>query len=73
MAASGVEDTSGQNRHGFRLDDLIIDVGTADNEFDIFQNMTAAEVQRVAKTYFTPQSRMVLTVMPRGQRPGGDQ
>ena len=47
------------------------DIGTADGEFDIFQNMTAAEVQRVAKTYFTPQSRMVLTVMPRGQRPTG--
>jgi len=49
------------------------DIGTADGEFDIFQNMTAADVQRVAKTYFTPQSRMVLTVMPRGQRPGGGQ
>jgi zinc protease len=51
------------------------DVATADNEFDIFQNITAADVQRVAKTYFTPQSRMVLTIMPRGQRPaaGGGQ
>ncbi|BCS32750.1 peptidase M16 [Luteitalea sp. TBR-22] len=49
------------------------DVGTADGEFDIFQKMTAADVQRVAKTYFTPQSRMVLTVMPRGQRSGGGQ
>ena len=44
------------------------DIGTADNEFDIFQNITAADVQRVAKKYFTPQSRMVLTIMPRGQR-----
>jgi len=49
------------------------DIATADGEFDIFQNMTAADVQRVARTYFTPQSRMVLTVMPRGQRPGGVQ
>jgi zinc protease len=49
------------------------DVDTADGEFDIFQKMTTADVQRVARTYFTPQSRMVLTVMPRGQRPGGDQ
>ncbi len=47
------------------------DVGTADGEFDIFQNITAADVQRVARTYFTPQTRMVLTVMPRGQRPAG--
>jgi len=49
------------------------DIGTADGEFDIFQNMTAADVQRVAKKYFTPQSRMVLTVMPRGQRTGENQ
>jgi zinc protease len=47
------------------------DIGTADGEFDIFQNMSAADVQRVARTYFTPESRMVLTVMPRGQRPAG--
>ncbi|MGI8672627.1 MAG: M16 family metallopeptidase, partial [Luteitalea sp.] len=45
------------------------DIGTADGEFDIFQNITAADVQRVATTYFTPQSRLVLTVLPRGQRP----
>ena len=47
------------------------DIGTADGEFDIFQHMTAADVQRVAQTYFTPKSRMVLTVMPRGARPAG--
>ena len=41
------------------------DIGTADGEFEIFQNMTAADVQRVARTYFTPQTRVVLTVMPR--------
>ncbi len=49
------------------------DIATADGEFDIFQKMTAADVQRVARKYFTPQSRMVLTVMPRGQRPAGGQ
>ncbi len=49
------------------------DVGTADGEFDIFQKMTVEDVQRVARTYFTPQTRMVLTVMPRGQRPVGDE
>ena len=36
------------------------DITTADGEFDIFQNMTAADVQRVAKTYFTPERRVVL-------------
>jgi zinc protease len=49
------------------------DISTADGEFDIFQNMTAADVQRVARTYFTPQTRVVLTVMPRGARGNGGQ
>lgn len=47
------------------------DIKTADGEFDIFMNVTAADVQRVAKTYFTPQTRMILTVMPKtGDKPG---
>jgi zinc protease len=40
------------------------DITTADGEFDIFQNITAGDVQRVARTYFTPESRLVMTVMP---------
>jgi zinc protease len=44
------------------------DVKTADGEFDIFMNITADDVQRVAKTYFTPESRLVLKIMPRGSR-----
>jgi len=49
------------------------DVKTADGEFDLFQNVTVADVQRVARTYFTPESRMLLTVMPgaAGTAPGG--
>ncbi len=42
------------------------DIKTADGEFDLFQNVTLADVQRVARTYFTPESRMLLTIMPRG-------
>jgi predicted Zn-dependent peptidase len=42
------------------------DITTADGEFDIFQKITAAHVQRVAKTYFAPDQRIVLHVMPRG-------
>jgi zinc protease len=42
------------------------DVTTADGEFEIFQNITAADVQRVARTYFTPQNRLVLTILPSG-------
>jgi len=41
------------------------DIKTADGEFDLFQNVTVADVQRVAKTYFTPESRMLLTILPR--------
>src|SRR5215471_18732561 len=40
------------------------DIKTADGEFDIFQNITLADVQRVAKTYFTADNRVVLTIMP---------
>jgi zinc protease len=40
------------------------DITTADGEFDIFQNMTAADVQRVARTYFTAENRLVLTILP---------
>jgi zinc protease len=45
------------------------DINTADDEFDIFQNITLDDVQRVAKTYFRPETRMVLTLLPTGQRP----
>ena len=40
------------------------DIATADGEFDILQNTTAADVQRVARTYFTPENRIVLTILP---------
>ena len=42
------------------------DITTADGEYDIFQNVSLADVQRVAKTYFTPERRIVLHVMPKG-------
>ena len=44
------------------------DITTADGEFDIFQNLTAADVQRVARTYFTPENRTVITILPKGTR-----
>jgi zinc protease len=47
------------------------DIKTADGEFDIFQGITVADVQRVAKTYFRPENRLVLTLMPSGK--GGAQ
>jgi zinc protease len=50
---------------------LHADITTADGEFAIFQNMSRADVQRVAKTYFTPESRVVIHVRPKapGSRP----
>jgi zinc protease len=45
------------------------DIRTADGEFDIFMNIKVDDVQRVARTYFTPENRLVLTIMPSGSRP----
>jgi zinc protease len=47
------------------------DITTADGEFEIFENITAADVQRVAQTYFQAQNRTVLTILPSGGQPGG--
>ena len=40
------------------------DASKADGEFDTFMNTTAGDVQRVARAYFTPQNRTVLTILP---------
>jgi zinc protease len=45
------------------------DIKTADGEFEIFQQLTTADIQRVARTYFTPANRLVLTLLP-GQAGG---
>ena len=44
------------------------DVTTADGEVEIFTNMKVTDLQRVAKTYFTPESRLVLKILPKGSR-----
>jgi zinc protease len=44
------------------------DIKTADGEFDIFQGLTPADVQRVARTYFTASNRTVLTLTPSGRQ-----
>ena len=46
------------------------DIKTADGEFDIFMNITQADVQRVARKYFTPENRLVMTIMPKGATGG---
>jgi zinc protease len=42
------------------------DLNTADNEYDVLMNVTAADVQRVARTYFTPNNRVVIHILPKG-------
>ena len=50
---------------------VTFDIATADGEVAIFQNMARADVQRVAKRYFTSGSRVVMHVRPKngGSRP----
>ncbi|HEX5107930.1 MAG TPA: pitrilysin family protein [Vicinamibacterales bacterium] len=42
------------------------DITTADGEFDIFMNVSASDIQRVARTYFNESNRLVLHVLPKG-------
>jgi zinc protease len=62
------KDKASQLGHAVVIHD---DIKTADGEFDIFMKTTAAEVQKVAQTYFKPENRLVLTIMPRGAGNGG--
>jgi zinc protease len=61
------KDKAGHLAHAVVLHD---DITTADGEFDIFMNVSAADVQRVATTYFRPENRLVLTIIPRGMTGG---
>lgn len=44
------------------------DVTTADGEIEIFANLKPADVQRVSQAYFTPENRLVITILPGGSR-----
>jgi zinc protease len=61
------KDKAGQLGHAAVIHN---DIKTADGEFDIFMNITQADVQRVARTYFTPENRLVMTIMPKGSTGG---
>jgi zinc protease len=41
------------------------DITTADGEFDIFMNVTAPDIQRVARTYFNENNRVVVHILPK--------
>src|SRR4051812_32592074 len=60
---------SNQQKAGQLAHAIVIhnDIKTADGEFDIFQGITVADVQRVARTYFRPENRLVLTLLPSGK------
>ncbi len=59
-----VQDKANALGHAFVLHKR--DLSTADGEYDIFMNLKTADVQRVAKTYFTPENRLVMHILPRG-------
>jgi zinc protease len=62
-----VQQKSGVLAHAAVIHD---DLGTADGEFDLFMKVTAEDVQRVARKYFAPETRNVISVMPRGSAGG---
>jgi zinc protease len=62
LARETIQEKASQLAHAVVIHN---DIRTADGEFDIFQRITAADIQRVAKKYFTPTNRLVLTIMPR--------
>jgi zinc protease len=41
------------------------DITTADGEVEIFTNMKVADLDRVAQTYFKPESRLILRILPK--------
>jgi len=65
----GRESIQQKSSHLAHAEVLHADITTADGEFDIFQNISKADVQRVARTYFTPETRTILHVMPKGGAP----
>jgi zinc protease len=42
------------------------DIASADGDFEVFMGIAPGDVQRVARTYFAPQNRVVLTILPAG-------
>jgi zinc protease len=64
VARETVQEKAAQLAHAVVIHN---DIKTADGEFDIFQGITAGDIQRVARTYFVPDNRLVLTIMPKVQ------
>lgn len=52
---------------------ILGDVDLANSQLALYQKVTAADVQRVAQKYFTPQNRTVVTMLPEAMRPKASQ
>jgi zinc protease len=61
----GRESNEDKARHLSHAAVIHNDVTTADGEFDIFTGITVADVQRVARTYFNENNRVVLHILPK--------
>jgi zinc protease len=61
LGRESVQQKADQLAHAAVIHD---DITTADGEFDIFQHVTTADVQRVARKYFTANNRLVLSILP---------
>lgn len=48
---------------------ILGDVDLVNSQLALYQKVTAADVQRVAQKYFTPQNRTVVTMLPEALRP----
>ena len=42
------------------------DMASADGEFDTFLKVSTADIKKAALTYFVPERRMVMRIMPKG-------
>jgi zinc protease len=51
---------------------ILGDVSLVNRELAEYQKVTAADVQRVARTYFSPENRTVVYMLPEAMRPAGD-
>ncbi|HSU83647.1 MAG TPA: pitrilysin family protein [Thermoanaerobaculia bacterium] len=49
---------------------ILGDVSYVNRQLAEFQKVTAADVQRVARTYFSPENRTVVYMLPEAMRPG---
>jgi zinc protease len=50
---------------------ILGDLSLVNHQLDLFQKVTAADIQRVARTYFTPQNRTTVCLLPEAMRPAG--